>query len=93
MYRTVEKVVSEYIFAVGTFDFRVKARITEKLGSGLNQPLPYSITLSHHYRAAKDAAAVTMPTKAECASKEEAERILFTYVRGFTDFAEPNKFY
>ena len=93
MYRSVEKVVSEYIFVVGTFDFRVKARITEKLGSGLNQPLPYTLTLSHHYRATKDAAALSMPSKSECASREEAERILFTYVRGFTEFAEANKFY
>jgi len=92
MYRSVEKVVAEYIFAVGNFEFRVKGRISEKLGSGLNTPSPYSWTVSHYYRA-KDAPAATMPAKVECASKEEAERLLFTYVRSFTDIAEPNRFY
>lgn len=93
MYRSVEKVVAEYIFAVGNFEFRVKGRIQEKLGSGLNAPMPYSWTVSHYYRASRDAPSVTMPAKTECTSREEAERLLFTYVRGFTDVAEPNKFY
>ena len=31
MYRSVEKVVTEYIFAVGNLEFRVKGRIQEKL--------------------------------------------------------------
>ena len=92
MYRSVERVVAEYIFAVGNFDFRVRGRISEKLGSGLNMPNPYSWTVSHYYRA-KDAAAATQPAKTDCASKEEAERLLFTYVRSFTDAAEPNRFY
>lgn len=93
MYRSVEKVVTEYIFAVGNLEFRVKGRIQEKLGGGLNTPLPYSWTVSHHYRASKDAPGVTAPPKTECASREEAERLLFTYVRNFTDLVEPNKFY
>jgi hypothetical protein len=93
MYRSVEKVVSEYVFAVGNLEFRVKGRISEKLGAGLNTPLPYTWTVSHHYKQSKDAPSAIMPTKLECASKEEAERSLFTYVRNFTDAAEPNKFY
>jgi len=92
MYRSVERVVAEYIFTVGNFDFRVKGRITEKLGSGLNMPNPYSWIVSHYYRA-KDAPSVTLPVKTECASREEAERLLFTYVRSFTETAEPNRFY
>ena len=32
MYRQVDKVVTEYIFIVGNFDFRIKGRIQEKLG-------------------------------------------------------------
>lgn len=93
MYRSVEKIVTEYIFTVGSFEFRVKGRIQEKLGSNLNNPLPYSWTVSHHYRASRDAPNVTMPQKTDCVTREEAERLLFTYVRGFTEFAEPNKFY
>lgn len=93
MYRSVEKVVSEYVFAVGNLEFRVKGRISEKLGSGLNTPLPYSWTVSHYYRQSKDAPSATIPAKLECASKEEAERLLFSYVRNFTDLAEANKFY
>ncbi|HET7595841.1 MAG TPA: hypothetical protein VFK15_02835 [Burkholderiales bacterium] len=92
MYRQVDKSVTEFIFTVGNFDFRVKGRIQEKLGSGLNQGSPYSWTVSHFYRASKDAPP-TLPTKTDCASREEAERLLFTYVRSFTDIAEPNKFY
>lgn len=93
MYRSVEKVVTEYIFAVGNLEFRVKGRISEKLGSGLNTPLPFSWTVSHHYRTSKDAPGVTAPVKTDCASREEAERLLFTYVRSFTDISEPNRFY
>jgi hypothetical protein len=93
MYRSVEKVVTEYIFAVGNLEFRVKGRISEKLGSGLNTPLPFSWTVSHHYRTSKDASGVTAPAKIDCASREEAERLLFTYVRSFTDIVEPNRFY
>lgn len=93
MYRSVEKTVTEYIFAVGNLEFRVKGRISEKLGSGLNTPLPYSWTVSHHYKASKDAPSATLPAKTDCASREEAERLLFTYVRSFTDVVEPNRFY
>jgi hypothetical protein len=93
MYRSVEKIVTEYIFSVGNFEFRVRGRISEKLGSGLNTPLPYSWTVSHHYKTSKDAPNVTMPAKTDCASREEAERLLFTYVRSFTDIVEPNRFY
>jgi hypothetical protein len=93
MYRSVEKVVTEYIFAFGNLEFRIKGRISEKLGAGLNTPLPFSWTVSHHYKMSKEAPSATLPQKTECASREEAERLLFTYVRSFTDIAEPNKFY
>lgn len=93
MYRQVDRVLTEFIFTVGNFDFRIKGRVQEKLGSGLNQGSPFSWAVSHHYRASRDAPAPTLPTKTDCASREEAERLLFTYVRSFTDFAEPNKFY
>lgn len=93
MYKAVDKVVTEYVFTVGNFDFKVKGRISEKLGAGLNTPLPFSWTVSHHYKLAKEAASPTFPQKTECASREEAERLLFTYMRNFTEFAEPNKFY
>ena len=93
MYRSVEKVVTEYIFTVGNLEFRVKGRISEKLGSGLNTPMPFSWTVSHHYRTSKDASGATVPAKTDCASREEAERMLFTYVRSFTDIVEPNRFY
>lgn len=93
MYRSVEKVVSEYVFAVGNLEYRIKGRISEKLGAGLNTPLPYSWTVSHFYKTSKEAPGVTPPQKLECASKEEAERLLFTYVRNCTDILEANKFY
>jgi hypothetical protein len=93
MYRSVEKVVCEYVFAVGNLEFRVKGRISEKLGAGLNTPLPFTWTVSHYYKQSKDAPSATIPPKLECASREEAERLLFGYVRGFTDIAEANKFY
>jgi hypothetical protein len=93
MYKSVEKVVSEFVFTFPTFEFRVRARISEKLGAGLNTPLPFSWTVSHHYKLSKDAQSATFPQKTECASREEAERLLFTYMRSFTDVVEPNKFY
>jgi hypothetical protein len=93
MYKSVEKVVAEYFFAVGNLEFRVKGRVTEKLGSGLSSQQPYSWSVSHYYKLSKDVPGVNMPPKIDCASKEEAERLLFTYVRGFTDFVEANKFY
>lgn len=93
MYRSVEKVVAEYVFAVGNLEFRIKGRISEKLGSGLNTPLPFSWTVSHYYKLSKEAPGANLPPKTECASKEEAERLLFNYVRAFTDTVEANKFY
>ncbi len=93
MYKSVEKVVAEYIFAFGNLELRIKGRITEKLGSGLGAQQPYSWSASHYYKFSKEAPGVNLPPKTECASKEEAERLLFSYVRGFTDIVEPNKFY
>lgn len=90
MYKSVEKVVSEYVFSVGNFEFSVKGRITEKLGSGVTQRFLW--TTSHFYKPSKDAATY-FPPKVECNTKEEAERQLYTYVRGCTDIVEPNKFY
>lgn len=92
MYRSVEKVVSEYVFLVGNFEFSVKGRIAEKLGSGSGITQRFSWTVSHFYKPSKDAAAY-FPPKVECNTKEEAERQLYTYVRGFTDIAEANKFF
>jgi hypothetical protein len=93
MYKSVERVVAEYVFAVGTFQFRIKARIAEKLGSGLNMQQPFSWSVSHYYKLNKDEPGPTVPTKTECASKDEAERLLYTYMRSFTDIAVPNNFY
>lgn len=91
MYKSVEKVVAEYIFAVGNFQFRIRGRISEKLGGDLAQR--YTWTVSHYYKFNKDAPGPTYPTKTECTTKEEAERSIYTYMRGFTDIAEPNNFY
>ena len=93
MYKSVDKVVAEYIFTVGNFGFRIKGRISEKLGSGLNTPQPFTWSVSHYYKPNKDAAGPTFPPKTECATKDEAERLLYTYMRNFTDIAEPNNFY
>lgn len=93
MYRSVEKIIAEYIFNVGNLEFRVRGRISEKLGSGLNAPQPFSWSVSHYYKLSKDAPAVNLPPKTDCSSKEEAERMLFNYVRGFTDIVEANRFY
>ncbi|OGA40536.1 MAG: hypothetical protein A3G24_18710 [Betaproteobacteria bacterium RIFCSPLOWO2_12_FULL_62_13] len=93
MYKSIEKVVSEYIFTFPNLGFPVKGRITEKPGSSLSSQQPFLWSVSHYYKHAKDAPGVNPPPKTECASKEEAERLLFSYVRGFTDFVEPNKFY
>jgi hypothetical protein len=89
MYKSVEKVVSEYVFAVGTFQFRIKGRISEKMGG---TAAGYTWTVSHHYKL-KDAPGPVYPQKTDCASREEAERLLFTYVRNVTDIVEPNAFY
>lgn len=93
MYKSIEKVISEYVFAVGNLEFRIKGRISEKLGAGLGAQQPYSWAVSHYYKLSKDAPSVTLPPKTECGSKEEAERLLFNYARGFTEFVEPNKFF
>ena len=91
MYKSVDKVVAEYVFAVGNFQFRIKGRVTEKLGGDLAQR--FSWTVSHYYKFNKEAAGPTYPVKTECTTKEEAERLLYTYMRAFTDIAEPNVFY
>ncbi len=93
MYKSVDKVLTEFVFSFPALEFRVKARISEKLGAGLNTPLPFSWTVSHYYKLNKEAPSATLPQKTECASREEAERLLFTYMRSFTDAVEPNKFY
>jgi hypothetical protein len=93
MYKSVDKVLTEFVFSFPALEFRVKARISEKLGAGLNTPLPFSWTVSHYYKLNKDAPSATLPQKTECASREEAERLLFTYMRSFTDVVESNKFY
>lgn len=94
MYKSVEKVIAEYVFGVGNFQFRIKGRIAEKLGGSINTQQPVFIwSVSHHYKLNKDAPGPTYPTKTECATKDEAERLLYTYVRSFTDIAEPNSFY
>lgn len=89
MYKSVEKVTTEYVFAVGNFQFRIKGRISEKMGGTTG----YIWTVSHYYKLNKDAPGPNYPAKTECNTKEEAERLLFTYVRNFTDLAEPNSFY
>lgn len=92
MYKSVEKVVAEYIFTVGNFQFRIRGRVSEKLGGELAQRC-HTWTVSHYYKVNKDAPGPTYPTKTESATKEEAERSLYTYMRSFTDIAEPNNFY
>ena len=93
MYKSVEKVIIEYVFSVGNFQFRIKARIAEKLGGGMNTQQPFTWSVSHYYKLNKDAPGPTFPAKTECATKDEAERLLYTYMRSFTDIAEPNNFY
>ena len=92
MYKSVEKVVAEYVFTVGSFPFRIKGRVTEKLGGDLAQRV-YPWTVSHFYKFNKEAPGPTYPAKTDATTKEEAERLLYTYMRGFTDIAEPNAFY
>ena len=92
MYKSVEKVVAEYVFAVGNFQFRIKARIAEKPGSGVSTQQSFTWSVSHYYKL-KDAPGPVFPAKTDCATKDEAERLLYTYMRNFTDIAEPNSFY
>ena len=92
MYKSVEKVVAEYVFTAGNFQFRIRARIAEKLGSGMNTQQPFTWSVSHYYKL-KDAPGPVFPPKTDCATKEEAERLLYTYMRNFTDIAELNSFY
>lgn len=93
MYKSIEKVVAEYVFTFATPPITVKGRITERLGAGLGSQAPFAWAVSHYYKHAKDAPGVALPPKTECASREEAERLLFGYVRAFTDIIEPNRLY
>lgn len=91
MYKSVDKVVAEYVFTVLNLEFPIKGRICERMGT--TQSMRFNWTVSHYYKFAKEAPGGSPPAKTECGSKEEAERLLFSYVRDFTAFAEPNKAY
>lgn len=93
MYKSIDKVIAEYIFTFTSPGLTVKGRITEKLGAGLGSAPPFSWSLSHYYKVSKEALGINPPSKTECGSKEEAERLMFSYVRTFTDIVEPNRFY
>ena len=82
MFKVVEKVVVEYIFTMLKGQKKVRGRLAEKMGS--DAALKYSWTVSHFYRLAEGAPAPVKPEKTECASREEAERLMFAYLRGYT---------
>ena len=81
MFKVVEKVIIEYVFTM-LKGGKVRGRLAEKMGS--DAALKYSWSVSHFYRLAEGAPSPVKPEKTECASREEAERLMFAYLRGFT---------
>jgi len=82
MYKTIEKVLIEYVFTMLKGNAKVKGRVCERLGG--DATVKYSWTVSHYYRLNEAAAAVIKPEKTECPTREEAERLLYAYIRAYT---------
>ena len=82
MYRIVEKVLMEYVFTMLKGNAKVKGRVCERLGG--DATVKYSWSVSHFYRLNETAPAPVKPEKTECGNREEAERLLYAYIRTFT---------
>ena len=82
MYKAVEKVLIEYVFTMIKGEKKLKGRLCERMGG--DAKIKYSFAVSHYYRLAAGAPDPIKPEKTECASREEAERLLYSYMRGYT---------
>jgi len=82
MYKIIEKVLIEYVFTMLKGSTKVKGRLCERLGG--DATVKYSWTVSHFYRLSEGAPSPVKPEKTECPTREEAERLLYAYVRAFT---------
>ena len=81
MFKVVEKVIIEYVFTM-LKGGKVRGRLAEKMGSDAS--LKYSWSVSHLYRLTEGAPSPVKLEKTECASREEAERQMFAYLRNYT---------
>lgn len=92
MYKVIEKVLTEYVFTMLKGNIKVKGRLCERMGG--DATLKYSWAVSHYYRLAEGAPHPVKPEKTDCASREEAERLLYAYLRAYTGVGvEPNPDY
>jgi hypothetical protein len=82
MYKTIEKVLIEYVFTMLKGNAKVKGRVCERLGG--DATVKYSWAVSHYYRLAENAPTPHKPGKTECANREEADRLLYAYIRAYT---------
>ena len=92
MYKVVEKVLIEYVFTMLKGEKKMKGRLCERMGG--DATVKYSFAVSHYYRLSDQAPQPLLPSRTECASREEAERLLYAYVRAYTGIGvQPNPDY
>jgi hypothetical protein len=82
MYKSIEKVLIEYVFTMLKGNAKVKGRVCERLGG--DATVKYSWAVSHYYRLTENSPAPHKPEKTECANREEADRLLYAYIRAYT---------
>ena len=92
MYKVVEKVLVEQVFTMLKGGKKIKGRVCERMGGDATGK--YSFAVSHYYRLNEAAPEPLLPTRTECATREEAERLLYAYVRSYTGVGvQPNPDY
>ena len=88
---STERVVSEFIARVDGLEFSVKGRITEQMDTETDRKFYWSI--SHHYRPSENAG-VYFPSTVSAKTIEEAEFLLFAYMKNFTCIGViPNRYF
>jgi hypothetical protein len=93
MYKSIEKVVQEYVLTIDGLPFTIKGRISERLDY-TDPSQRFSWAISHYFRPSENTGGHYRPSTRSASTLQNAEAMLKTYMDGITTFdVTPNEYY
>ena len=93
LYKSIEKIVQEYVLTIEGLTFTIKGRISERLDD-TDPSRRFSWAISHYFRPSEHTGGHYLPSTRSASTFQGAEAMLKAYMDGITTLdVTPNEYY